>query len=390
MNISISNNRTLRAPFSFKEPTLAVGADGKAAFAFGRENNIILSEAFGNLEDVSVMEAFEKAIRGFEREENVKPALLVSDIHPEYLSTKYTLSRAVRDKIPHRFIQHHQAHIAAAVVEAVLNEPGIGVAWDGLGYGLDGVLWGSEFFTGGYSGFQRKAHLETVPMPGGRKAVEEPWRMALSYLSKHSLVDSFKNSDFFTRVPQEKAKLLLQMIEQKLNCPLTTGMGRLFDAVSSLIGVKDSVSYEGEAAIYLEKIAGRGEDAGYEFLLRNENEELVIGTELLFRGILKDLESGLSQSKIAGKFHVGLARVLLKVVSTIAQSCKLKTVILCGGVFLNKYLLELAVPGLEAAGFKVIVPSPRFRGDGALAVGQLALTTALSSKPAYRQAGYKP
>lgn len=372
MSKSVSNKQTLPAPSRFEKPVLALGAEGKAAFAFGRGNDIILSEVFGDLEDISVMGSFEKAIEEFEREENIKPALLVSDLHPEYLSTKYVLSRAVRDKIPHFFVQHHEAHIAAAMVGAGLNEPVIGVAWDGLGYGSDGVLWGSEFFTGGYSGFQRRAHLEVLPMPGGKRAIEEPSRMALSYLSKHDLIDVSGGSDFLKRTSQEKAKLLLQMIAQKLNCPLTTSMGRLFDAVSSLIGVKDSVSYEGEAAICLEKIAERGGNDGYEFLFRDENGELVIGTEPLFRGILKDLGLGLPQSKIAGKFHVGLARLLLKTVSKIARSCKLEAVVLCGGVFLNEYLLELAVRGLEAAGFKVIVPSPRFRGDGALAVGQLA------------------
>jgi hydrogenase maturation protein HypF len=383
----------VRLPFQTAQ-ILAVGAELKNTFCLTRDDFAFLSQHIGDMENLETLEHFETSIELFQHLFRVEPEQIAHDLHPDYFSTKYAttefsgLSREnrsdPRSRIP---IQHHQAHIAACLVDNGWPSDGgpvIGVAWDGTGYGLDGRIWGGEFFIGDYRGFRRAAHLEYLPMPGGDAAILNPWRLALGYL--YALTGELPDLPPSAAEPgrslsDQERRIVRQQVDRQLNTPLTSAAGRLFDAVATLIGVRQRVTYEAQAAIELEMLAtqwGAEHRTGdvppaYPFTLREGQDGVIIGLRELLGAIQADLAAGRSQAEIGWRFHHTLADMIVFVCRQIATDSDLGTVALSGGCFQNRLLLELAVPRLEGAGFHVLLHRQVPCNDGGISLGQAAL-----------------
>jgi hydrogenase maturation protein HypF len=381
----------VRLPFETKQ-ILAVGAELKSSFCLTRDDFAFLSQHIGDMENLETLEHFEASIALLQHLFRIKPELVAFDLHPDYFATKYANQKinkqASTQHIPGIGIQHHHAHIAACMADngwAVDDGPVIGVAWDGTGYGLDGTIWGGEFFVGDYRGFQRAAHLEYLPMPGGDTATMNPWRLALAYV--YTLTGE---SIALSGIPQQEVRIVHQQLDRQLNTPLTSAAGRLFDAVAALTGVRQRVTYEAQAAIELEMLATRwAADAGqdsrlkikspaYAFDLEPGDDGMVIRLRRLLEGVRAELAAGLSPAEIGWKFHRALAELIVSVCQHIATEANppqagIGTVALSGGCFQNRLLLSLAVPRLEQAGFRVLLHRQVPCNDGGISLGQAVL-----------------
>jgi hydrogenase maturation protein HypF len=365
----------IRLPFSTR-PILACGGELKNTFCLTRDDYAFVSQHIGDLENMETLDHFQKTVEIYEKLFRIQPEIVAYDLHPEYLSTKFALGLPGK-KIG---IQHHFAHLAGCLAENGEEGPAIGLSFDGLGFGTDGALWGGEFLVGDFRSFRRKAHFEYLPVPGGEAAIRHPWRMALSYvyglLGKERLM---KVLPLFSRVIQaggpgeEKIRIILQQIDRKMNCPLTSSCGRLFDGVSALLGLCPSISFEGQAAMELEMIADGGENGVYEFFTDREGEKEIIRLCPLVEGILQDLERGVPPSRISGKFHNTLVRIGVSLCRKIRDEGGPEKVALSGGVFQNRFLLERMKDKLEGAGFRVLVHSRVPCNDGGLSLGQAVI-----------------
>ncbi|MBN1890946.1 MAG: carbamoyltransferase HypF [Thermoflexales bacterium] len=352
-------------------PLLAVGAELKNTFCITRDRYAFLSHHIGDLENYETLRSFEDGVIHFERLFRVRPQILVYDLHPDYLATRYALERAERERIPVVGVQHHHAHVAACMAENGLagERAVIGVAFDGTGYGDDGAIWGGEFLVADYTGYRRPYHLAYTPLPGGDAAVRKPGRTALAYLWQAGLEWQPELACVAGLSSQERAVLLAQL-ERRLNAPLTSSMGRLFDAVSALVGVRQQVNYEAQAAIELEALADPAESALYPFELKPDGS---IDPRPLLAAILSDLGSATAIEKIAARFHNGVANMVYNVCSLLRASYGLSEVALSGGVWQNVTLLRKSLQLLEQGGFTVYVHHQVPPNDGGLALGQAAI-----------------
>jgi len=360
----------IKLPFSL-EMILACGGELKNTFCLTRGHYAFMSHHIGDLENLETLTSFEEGIEHFKRLFYIEPKAVAYDFHPDYLSTQYALS--IPD-IPKVGVQHHHAHIVSVMAENGIEGDVIGVALDGTGFGLDGTIWGGEFIRANLRGFDRLAHLKKFPMPGGTMAIKEPWRMALVYLS-----EAFGNEtddlriDLMRRVDPQKWEILKRMIEKKINTPWTSSMGRLFDAISSLLSIRDEVHYEGQAAIELEMIADQRVKEEYLFHIHKDEMPIVIDPTEIIRGIVRNLTDGASPSKISGKFHRTISRLIVETCETIRFEEKLNRVILSGGVFQNILLLSLVTKGLKESGFDVYTHHLVPPNDGGIALGQAVI-----------------
>lgn len=360
-------------PFPIKlsfplEMILACGGELKNTFCLTRGPYAFLSHHIGDLENLETLTSFEEGIEHFERLFYIEPKAVAYDLHPDYLSTKYALS--IPD-LPRVGVQHHHAHIVSCMVENRIEGDVIGVAMDGTGYGTDGTIWGGEFLKANYKNFDRVAHLKRVPMPGGSMAIKQPWRMAMVYLSeafgdkaKEQKIDLMKRTDF------QKWEVLKKAIERKINTPLTSSMGRFFDAVSSLLGIRDEVNYEGQAAIELEMMADKDMGDEYSFWIHQEERPMAIDLSETIRGIVYDLRKKVPASKISGKFHRTISRLVTETCKIIRAREGLNRVVLSGGVFQNMFLLSLATKGLKESEFEVYTHHLIPTNDGGISLGQ--------------------
>jgi hydrogenase maturation protein HypF len=356
----------------FETQILACGAELKNTFCIGRDNYAFVSHHIGDLENLETLRSFTEGIEHFKRLFHLRPEVVAYDLHPEYLSTKYALGLDdIATKIP---IQHHHAHIASCMADNEIDGDVIGVAMDGLGFGTDGRLWGGEFFVANFVDAERVAHLAYVPMPGGAKAIREPWRMAAVYLQQ-TFGDRFVDLDlpFVNDMSERDWPALRSMLKAGTNCPETSSMGRLFDAVSGLIGVRSLVNYEGQAAIELEALADRICVDAYEFRINDGN---VISAHEVIRAAVVDLWSGTPAGTVAAKFHTGVARLILSLAEKIRAAHKLNRIALSGGVFQNLVLLSRVKPLLHASGFDVFTHSRVPANDGGISLGQAAIANA--------------
>ncbi|MFA1541730.1 carbamoyltransferase HypF [Actinomadura monticuli] len=338
---------------------LACGAELKNTFCLARDGRAFVSHHIGDLENYETFRAFEEGIEHFKRLFDTIPELVAHDLHPEYLSTKYAL---VQD-LPSIGVQHHHAHIASCLADNGADAPVIGVAFDGTGYGTDGTLWGGEFLVADLRGFERAGHLEPVPMPGGAAAIREPWRMAAAYGVPEDLA--------VARRPDWAA--VAELAGRGVNAPLTSSMGRLFDAVAAVLGVRDRVNYEGQAAVELEQLADPSDLAAYPVTITGEFT--VMGRDLLDAAV-DDLRTGVPGPTIAARFHNGVAALIVAAASRLREERNLGTVALSGGVFQNMLLLERAVQRLTEAGFDVLTHHRVPPNDGGISLGQAAIATA--------------
>lgn len=356
-------------------PLLAAGAELKNTFCLASGTYAFLSQHIGDLQNWETLQAFEQGVAHFELLFHIRPEVLAYDLHPDYLATRYALRRAREEGLPAVGVQHHHAHIAACMAENGLkgDDLVIGAAFDGTGYGTDGTIWGGEFLIAGYSGFQRRAHLDSFPLPGGDAAVQRPARAALAALQYYGLSWDPDLPPAQDLNAQEQRALRFQL-EQGINTPLTSSMGRLFDVVAALAGVRQRVNYEAQAAVELEALVDPHESGLYEFDLQS-GESLVIHPGPLLEAVVADVLSGAAVKTIAARFHNGLAQMVLQVCERLRRDSGLTTVALSGGVWQNLTLLQKTVPLLQENGFEVLLHRLVPANDGGLALGQAAVAS---------------
>lgn len=349
-------------------PVLAVGGELKNTICLMKSDHAFLSQHVGDLENAESYKFFHEAIHHLETTLEIQPAVIAHDLHPDYFSTRWALQQTGVKVVG---VQHHHAHIASCMAENHLEGRVIGFALDGTGYGTDGRIWGGEILLADYLDFERAAHLEYAPLPGGSAAIREPWRMAASYLFQHFGREFLKLPIPFVRnLNPQNTELVLQMVEKGINSPLTSSCGRLFDAVAALAGIRQKVNYEAQAAIELEmKMSGNLDDA-YPLDLKIQDGSWIISTKPLFDRLITDLERNESVASISSRFHNGLAAVFEKVAVLLRQKTGIQTACLSGGTFHNFYLSRQLEARLVRAGFQVFTQKEVPAGDGGLSLGQ--------------------
>jgi hydrogenase maturation protein HypF len=360
-------------------PVLAAGAELKNTFCLTRDSSAFLSHHIGDLENYETLRAFETSVALYEALFQTRPAALAYDLHPDYLATRYAVARAEREGLPALGVQHHHAHIAACLADAGL--PGdravIGLALDGTGFGPDGAMWGGEFLLADYRGFERPMHLVYVPQPGGDLAVREPWRMALAWLWHAGLKwdDDLPPVGYALHLAEQGAvafAAVQHQLTQGVNAPRTSSLGRLFDAVAALAGVRQRVTYEAQAAIELEAMAAAGGEHSYAFEFGSETVEAAP----VIAAIVADLRAETPAGVVAARFHTGVADMLLEGCRRLRQQTGLNEVALSGGVWQNATLLRQTYSRLTKAGFTVYTHRQVPANDGGLALGQAAIAAA--------------
>ncbi len=357
----------VKLPFQVP-PLLATGSELKNTFCITNGNYAFLSHHIGDMENYETLQSFEQGVEHFERLFRVKPVAIAHDLHPNYLATRYALERAERENLPTFNIQHHYAHVAACMAEHGLTEPVIGVSFDGTGYGDDGAIWGGEFLVADYKSYQRAAHLEYFPLPGGDVAIKKPARTALALLWSLGMDwdDALESVKEFCA--EDQVTLRVQL-EKKINTPMTSSMGRLFDAVSALAGVRQKVNYEGQAAIEFEAMADSAEAGQYVFGVESGQ----VGVRSVVEALVKDTVAGVPIQKISARFHNGLAESVREMVKKISGETSLRTVVLSGGVWQNLTLLRRTLSLLRKDGFEVYIHREVPTNDGGLSLGQAAI-----------------
>ena len=353
---------------------LAVGGELKNTICLTKGKHAFLSQHVGDLENVESYSFFHEAVHHLERILEIRPQIIAYDLHPDYFSTQWAQRQTGVQLVG---VQHHHAHIASCMAENQLEGRVIGFALDGTGYGTDGNIWGGEVLIAGYEGFDRAAHFEYVPLPGGAAAIREPWRMAVSYLAHHFGREFLKlNIPFVQRLDRSKVELILRMMEHGVNSPLTSSCGRLFDAVAALIGIRQQINYEAQAAIELEMAIGTLENASaeekppYPIKLEPEDDCWIIGTRPLFEAVLDDLGRSVSVATISRRFHDGLVEGFVELATVLRWKSALNRVCLSGGTFHNIYLSQRLEARLSEAGFEVFTQKEVPSGDGGLSLGQ--------------------
>jgi len=353
---------------------LACGAEVKNSFCLTRETHAFLSQHIGDLENLETLEHFEDTIRLYKTLFHIEPEIIAHDMHPDYLSTRYALDFAKTNGLRCVPVQHHHAHIVSCMADNGVTEPVIGVAFDGTGYGEDGAIWGGEFLLADYSGFKRLAHFEYVPLPGGKAAIERPYRMALSYLFKIFGDDTFSlDLPFLKNADRDEMDLIRTQIKRRINAPYTSSCGRLFDAVSALLNIRRESDYEGQAAVELEAVADISVDKGYPFEIMEEKGIRVVSFDGTVKAIVEDIAGGIPASEISGRFHATIADVILTVCRGLVEETKIEKVALSGGVFQNRLLVERTIKRLESGGITVLTHHDVPANDGGIALGQAVI-----------------
>ena len=345
---------------------LAVGGHLKTTVALSTAAGIVLGQHLGDLDTAEARDAYDRGIADIQRLHEAAPRLVARDLHPDYHSTRVAEGLAA----PKFAVQHHLAHVASCMAEHGLEPPVLGVSWDGTGYGTDGTVWGGEFLLVTGEGWKRVAHLRPFRLPGGEAAVREPRRSALGLLHAAFGADAFAMTDLapvaaFT--PAER-KPLAVMLERGLNAPLTTSAGRLFDAVAALLGLRQTTSHEGQAAMELEWAASRGDskNVDYQVDLKDENGVIVLDWQPLLEALIADIRGGIAAGRAAAQFHDALALAIAGTAATIGE----ETVVLSGGCFQNGRLTERTLTALKAAGLQPVRQERVPPNDGGLALGQ--------------------
>ncbi len=362
------------APLFLKEKTkkniLAVGAELKNTIALSRDNAVFFSQHIGDLDNPAAYSFFENSIGHLQAILQLEPELIACDMHPEYLSTKWAKELG----LPVIEIQHHHAHLAAVMAENNASGPTIGIILDGTGFGTDGTIWGGELLIGDFNSFERFACLEPVAMPGGSVAIKQPWRMALSYLFKVFGDEVFElDQPLLNKIPDQDVKLIQKMIDRKLNSPLTSSCGRLFDAVSAILGICTEVTFEAEAAIQMEMLLDNDVNDIDNPILNYSGS---LSMQSLIKRLVGDLQNMVPASTISAKFHNTLADIFTCVAKQAREQSKINQVALSGGVFQNVCFFNRLVKQLKLNDFEILTHSQVPANDGGLALGQIAIANA--------------
>jgi hydrogenase maturation protein HypF len=376
------------APFPVKLPwdmpaTLAVGAELKNTFCLSKGQYAFLSHHVGDLENYETMLAFEDGVSHYERLYRIRPEVLAYDLHPNYLATRFAIQRSQSEGLSSVAVQHHHAHIAACMAEHGLDgsDPIIGISFDGTGYGEDGAIWGGEILVADYESYQRPFHLRYIPLPGGELAIRQPWRLALAWLDLAGIdwgddlppvkqaIETTKQQLAGSRPDVDTLRIIHHQIKGGVNSPLTSSMGRLFDAVSSLIGVRQVINYEAQAAIELETLVDPSEESAYPIGLADG----IIDPIPLIKAVVEDQRRGRPVHTISARFHHAVAQVVVIVCCQLRDRHGLSKVALSGGVWQNITLLAGTVPRLQQEGFTVYVHRRVPANDGGISLGQAVI-----------------
>jgi len=355
-----------------KKCVLATGGHLKNTFCLLRGSYGILSHHIGDLENLEALSALEEEIEHYKKIFYCQPQIIACDMHPDYASTILAREYAKKNSLPLISVQHHHAHIASLLAEKQINRKVIGVVFDGSGFGSDGTIWGGEFLLADQREFKRAAHLRYVYLPGGAAAIREPWRMGLSYLYEiyGDKCGNIACQILSALVKSEKIKIIQSLIRKEINSPLSSSAGRLFDAVSSLLGVRGEINYEGQAAIELEMLAEDKREKSYPFQITGGKEEFVIDTLPIVKAVVEERKKGESTEIIATRFHWTVSQIILKVCQLLRNYWNLNEVALSGGVFQNSLILKQATSLLTSSGFKVLLHSLVPPNDGGISLGQ--------------------
>jgi len=363
----------LAAPHASDVDILACGPEQKNTFCLLTGEHAFVSQHIGDMENAETLESYERTIALYERLFRVRPEIVAYDLHPEYLSTKHALALG----LPTIGVQHHHAHIASVLAEHGLEGRALGVALDGTGYGSDGTIWGGEWLAADLARFDRVAHLRTLPMPGGAAAIRRPARMALGALVECELLDHPGAAALRSRLAENEERTLLAMIAHGLNTPRTSSMGRLFDAVAALAGVRDDALYEGQAAIELEALADPSAEGAYAFgMAEGEGGAMVVDCAPVLAAALDDVAAGVGVPVISMRFHRAVITVVVDVCARIAPALGLTHVALAGGVFMNRLVVSGAVRGLDRVGLTPLTHLRLPANDGGVAFGQAVVAWA--------------
>ena len=365
-----------RVPAHLQVPDhiLALGGELKDTISVYKNGYVITSQFLGDLDEYQNFRYFEETVAHLERLFDVRPRVVVSDLHPQFRTTRY----AQKLGLPHLQVQHHYAHVLAVLLEHQVpaGKKVLGVALDGSGYGQDGGAWGGEFLLADYSSYLRLAHFKPVPLPGGDRAARQPWRMALAYL-REAYDEKIPVLNSLNKVDRKRRDAVLKMIRSGLHSPPTSSCGRLFDAVSFLSGVAPvEVEFEAEAPMRLEAVSSQNSPAVYPFDLQDDREPWQLSFSATIRAIVGDVSRKEPAAKIGAAFHRTLARAVASVAERARQAYGVDTVALVGGVFLNRTLLTLASRILERERFKVLRPLQYSPNDESISVGQIAYALA--------------
>ena len=372
----------LELPFD-APPMLAVGGHLKDVFALARERFAYQSQHLGDLENLTGLEFFEESLGHLMRTFEIEPQTVAHDLHPGYLSTEWAKKWAQERGLPLIAVQHHHAHIAGCMAEHNLTGEVIGLALDGTGYGTDGHIWGGEVLLARPQSFERFAYLEYVPMPGGEAAIREPWRMALAHLRAAGFDAGAGDTLALAGATEKEARVLERMMERGVNAPLTSSLGRLFDAVAVVVLRRRTVDYEAQAAIELEGVAVDEPDdqPGYAMDIVGgdwiRREPARISAAPLWRELVRDLQAGVSRARMAARFHAGVAAAFVRAAELARTVTGINQVALSGGCMHNRRLARLLRVKLENAGFEVFQHSQVSPGDGGLSYGQVAVAAAI-------------
>jgi len=359
------------------KPILACGAELKNTICLTRQDQAFLSQHVGDLENLATFNFFKKTIEHLKRVLDIEPEYMACDMHPDYLSTRYAREQ---DRIEIVEVQHHHAHIAACMAENQIAGPLIGLAFDGTGFGLDGCIWGGEILQVGLDQCERLGHLAYVPMPGGAAAIKEPWRMAISYLYQVYGKDfSLLDLPFFKIVPAHKIETIIEMIEKRINSPYTSSLGRLFDGVAAVVGLREKVAFEGQAAMELEMAADVSETGVYEYAPLKEDAGKVSVAPII-RGVVGDIQRKAHPSEVSMKFHNTLIRMFTDSCIDVRRHKGFNQVALSGGVFQNALLLSGLTNRLESRGFEVLSHTQVPSNDGGIALGQAVVADAILNR----------
>ena len=366
-------------------PLLAVGGHLKNVFALARGRFVYQSQHLGDLENLTGLDFFTESLAHLMRTFEIEPQTVVHDLHPGYLSTSWAKQWAAERQLPTIAVQHHHAHIAACMAEHAIEGPVIGLSLDGTGYGTDGRIWGGEVLIAHLDRFQRWAHLDYVPMPGGDAAVREPWRMAFAHLLAAGFDVESEQMLALLGAERNEARVLKRMIERKINSPKTSSLGRLFDAVGAVVLGRRAVDYDAQAAIELEGVAvdepDRIEQGDYRPELHTAEEGAgsvaVIRTGKMWKAVLEDLWRGVPGRRISARFHAGVAEGFINAAGNARIETSINVVALSGGCLHNRRLARLLRTGLEEEGFQVFQHRQVSPGDGGLSYGQAVVATAI-------------
>jgi hydrogenase maturation protein HypF len=361
-------------PLTARRPLLACGAELKSTFCVAKGRRAWVGHHIGDLRNWETLRSFREGVEHFERVFAVEPAVVAHDLHPDYLSTVYALER---EGVEHVGVQHHHAHLAACLAEHGERGPAVGAIFDGAGHGGDGTVWGGELLVGGLDGFERAGSLWPVRLPGGDRAAREPWRMACAWLSAvsessppppppHLLAD----------VSPERWEQVGRLCITGLASPLTTSAGRLFDAVAALCGLRAMATYEGQAAAELEGVADVADAGAYPLPLVESGGLLLLDARATVTAVLADLDAGASPALVSARFHTALATATAAACERLAERAGLSAVVLSGGVFQNRLLLERTAEQLERSALRVLVPERLPPNDGGISYGQAAIAAA--------------